>query len=196
MDPPTPLIAEKVTSTELGAPRLFNIKLQVVENMIGESGFEPVASWSRNKENQPSCCRRRWGPIARPTHSDRAIGGLNFKKERIDIGWKRVRTAAVPPPRGKLTIMSSTWACRIEGAWKNSPAAAVPVRTKMPEPMMAPMPGTVSDHGPSVFFRRWPGSSASAISLSIDLQAKSWLLDREETSDCTAGVCPKGFAPS
>src|SRR5215471_1717455 len=61
----------------------------------------------------------------------------------------------------------------------------------MPEPMMAPMPSAVSDQGPSVFLRRWPGSSASAISLSIDLQANNWLPGPGETSDCTVGVCAK-----
>jgi len=54
------------------------------------------------------------------------------------------------------------------------PAIAVPMTVKMPEPMTAPMPRAVSDHGPSVFFRRCSGSSDSEISLSMDLQAKSW----------------------
>src|SRR5579862_4982943 len=71
--------------------------------------------------------------------------------------------------------MSRTCAWRIDGAWKYSPAAAVPVRTKIPEPMTAPMPSAVSDHGPRDFCSRWPGVSESAISLSIDLQQKSWL---------------------
>src|SRR5947199_3513047 len=93
-----------------------------------------------------------------------------------------IRTCAVPPPRRKLTMMSSTCACRIDGAWKYSPAAAVPVRTKMPEPMMAPMPRAVSDHGPSVFFSFRSGSSASEISLSIDLQQKSWFSEVRTTS--------------
>ena len=44
-------------------------------------------------------------------------------------------------------MMSRTCACRIDGAWKNSPAAAVPVRTKMPEPIIAPIPSAVRDHG-------------------------------------------------
>src|ERR1700686_2524101 len=91
-------------------------------------------------------------------------------------------TALVPPPRKKFTMMSSTCACRIDGAWKYSPAAAVPVSTKMPEPMMAPMPSAVSDHGPSVFCRRWPGDSDSEISLSIDLQQRSWLSEVRMTS--------------
>src|SRR5271167_3725840 len=54
------------------------------------------------------------------------------------------------------------------------PAIAVPITVKMPEPMTAPMPKAVSDHGPRVFFIRCSGSSDSEISLSIDLHAKSW----------------------
>ena len=73
-------------------------------------------------------------------------------------------------------MISSTCACRIDGTSKYSPAAAVPVRTKIPEPMMAPMPSAVSVHGPSVFFSRCSGFSESEISLSIDLQQNSWLL--------------------
>jgi len=46
---------------------------------------------------------------------------------------------------------------------------------KMPEPMTAPMPSAVSDHGPRVFFSACVGSSDSLMSLSIDLQANSWL---------------------
>jgi hypothetical protein len=45
----------------------------------------------------------------------------------------------------------------------------------MPEPMIAPMPSAVSDHGPSVFRSRCSGSSDSAISLSMDFRANSWL---------------------
>lgn len=54
-----------------------------------------------------------------------------------------------------------------------SPAIAVPITVKMPEPITAPIPRAVSDHGPSVFFRRCSGRSESLISLSIDLRAKS-----------------------
>ena len=54
------------------------------------------------------------------------------------------------------------------------PAMAVPTTVKIPEPMTAPMPNAVSDHGPSVFFSRCSGSSESEISLSMDLHAKSW----------------------
>ena len=45
----------------------------------------------------------------------------------------------------------------------------------MPEPMIAPMPSAVSDQGPRVFCSRCPGASESEISLSIDLQQRSWL---------------------
>jgi hypothetical protein len=40
---------------------------------------------------------------------------------------------------------------------------------------MAPIPKAVSDHGPKVFFSRCSGCSDSAISLSMDFLAKSWL---------------------
>jgi hypothetical protein len=43
--------------------------------------------------------------------------------------------------------------------------------------MMAPIPSAVSDQGPRVFCRRCPGASDSEISLSIDLQQKSWFSD-------------------
>jgi len=56
-----------------------------------------------------------------------------------------------------------------------SPEMAVPMTVKMPEPMTAPMPSAVSDHGPRVFFSACSGSSESRISLSIDLRATSWL---------------------
>ena len=54
-----------------------------------------------------------------------------------------------------------------------SPAIAVPTTVKIPEPITAPMPSAVSDHGPSVFLRQCSGSSESLISLSIDLVANS-----------------------
>src|SRR6267143_4484758 len=81
------------------------------------------------------------------------------------------------PVRRKFTIRSSTCACRIDGALKYSPAAAVPVSTKIPEPMMAPMPSAVSDHGPRVLLSLVSGCSESEISLSMDLQQKAWLLE-------------------
>ncbi len=39
----------------------------------------------------------------------------------------------------------------MEDALKYSPAAAVPVSTKMPDPITAPIPSAVSDQGPRVF---------------------------------------------
>src|ERR1700738_3506311 len=47
----------------------------------------------------------------------------------------------------------------------------------MPEPMMAPIPNAVSDHGPRVFCSRCPGTSDSEISLSMDLQQNTWWSD-------------------
>src|SRR5208337_3504938 len=88
---------------------------------------------------------------------------------------------AVLPVRRKFTMRSSACAWRMEGAWKYSPAAAVPVSTKIPEPMMAPMPSAVSDHGPSVLLSRCSGFSDSEISLSMDLQQKAWLLEARIT---------------
>jgi hypothetical protein len=72
-----------------------------------------------------------------------------------------------------------------------SPAAAVPVRTKIPEPMIAPIPRAVRDHGPSDFGRRWPGRSESEISLSMDFLAKSWL-DRKVSLRTTTRVMVPG----
>jgi hypothetical protein len=54
-----------------------------------------------------------------------------------------------------------------------SPEMAVPMTVKMPEPMTAPMPSAVNDHGPRVFLSRCSGSSESLMSLSIDLRASS-----------------------
>lgn len=58
---------------------------------------------------------------------------------------------------------------------KCSPEMAVPITVKMPEPITAPMPSEVSDHGPRLRFRECAGSSASRISLSMDFRASSWL---------------------
>ena len=41
----------------------------------------------------------------------------------------------------------------MEEVSKGSPAIAVPMTVKMPEPMTAPMPSAVSDNGPSVFLQ-------------------------------------------
>ena len=61
------------------------------------------------------------------------------------------------------------------GASNFSPEIAVPMTVNIPEPITAPMPSAVSDHGPRVFFRACSGSAESLISLSIDLRASSWL---------------------
>jgi len=70
---------------------------------------------------------------------------------------------------------------RIDEVSNFSPAIAVPMTVKMPEPITAPMPSAVSDQGPSVFLRLCSGASESLISLSIDFRAKTcvgrtWLL--------------------
>jgi hypothetical protein len=53
-----------------------------------------------------------------------------------------------------------------------SPAMAVPITVKIPEPITAPIPSAVNETGPSVFFNACSGLSDSEISLSIDLVAK------------------------
>ena len=102
-----------------------------------------------------------------------------------------INAPAVWPVRRKFTIKSSACACRIEGAWKYSPAAAVPVSTNIPEPIIAPMPSAVSDHGPSVLLSRCSGWSASEISLSIDLQQKAWLFEVRMTAAGSVDGCDK-----
>ncbi len=70
---------------------------------------------------------------------------------------------------------SSSGACSTLSASNFCPAIAVPITVKMPEPITAPMPSAVSDHGPSVLRSLCSGSSESEISLSMDLRAKIWL---------------------
>src|SRR5262249_3186 len=93
----------------------------------------------------------------------------------------------------KFHAKSRTCACRIGGARKYSPAAAVPVKTKTPAPMIAPIPRAVSDHGPNVFCSLWPGVSDSEISLSIDLQQRTCgvlaFRDESTTGDCAKRQC-------
>src|SRR5580700_3588186 len=62
------------------------------------------------------------------------------------------------------------------------PAMAVPMTVKIPEPMTAPIPRAVREMGPRVFLSLRSGSSESVISLSIDLQQKSWLSEVRMTS--------------
>src|SRR5262249_61436643 len=52
---------------------------------------------------------------------------------------------------------------------------------KIPDPITAPIPSAVSDHGPSDFCNRCPGDSDSEISLSIDLQQKTCLSEVRTT---------------
>src|ERR1700758_3238881 len=64
---------------------------------------------------------------------------------------------------------------------------------KMPEPMTAPIPSAVSETGPRVFLSLRSGSSESEISLSIDLQQRSWLSEVRTTSagsvSCDKRLC-------
>src|SRR5258708_6364414 len=72
------------------------------------------------------------------------------------------------------------------------PAMAVPITVKMPEPITAPMPRAVSEIGPSVFLSLRSGSSESEISLSMDLQQKSWFSEvRTVVSDGPEVGCGK-----
>ena len=54
------------------------------------------------------------------------------------------------------------------GRWA-SPTIAVPISTKIPVPMIAPMPSAVRSQAVSVFFSRWSGWSASDKICSIGL---------------------------
>ena len=76
------------------------------------------------------------------------------------------------PPRDASACLpcistSSRGAFSKEGNWTVSPAAAVPVRTKMPLPMMAPTPRAVRLSHPRVFLSRRSGWSASEMSWSM-----------------------------
>ena len=56
-----------------------------------------------------------------------------------------------------------------------SPTTAVPISTKIPVPMIAPMPSMVRSQAVSVFFRRYSGRSLSARISSMDLVRSSGL---------------------
>src|SRR6185312_12680760 len=70
---------------------------------------------------------------------------------------------ALPPfsIRSRIGALSMDLNCRC------CPAAAVPVRIKIPEPMTAPTPRPIRLHGPSVLRNRRSGDSEAAISASI-----------------------------
>src|SRR5437879_2335745 len=96
------------------------------------------------------------------------------------IATRTSESASAGPAPGRpveavcLIRQSSNGALRMEEVSNFCPAIAVPMTVKIPEPITAPMPRAVSETGPSVFFRRRSGCSESDISLSIDLQQKSW----------------------
>src|SRR5208283_5599746 len=128
-------------------------------------------------------------------HNPAKLQAIATRKNEIAIdgpagGRPCMSAPAVLLVRRKFMITSSACACNREGAWKYSPAAAVPVRMKIPEPMMAPMPSAVSDHGPSDLLSRCSGWSASEISLSMDLQQKTCLSEVRMTAAGSVG-CDK-----
>src|ERR1700733_7733128 len=71
---------------------------------------------------------------------------------------------------------SRTGALKIDLAKKCSPAAAVPVTVKIPDPMTAPTPSAIKLHTPSDFFSRRSGSSEAAMRASILLVRRSWFI--------------------
>src|SRR5579883_866691 len=77
--------------------------------------------------------------------------------------------AALPPFKSR----SSTGALRIDLPRKCSPAAAVPVTVKIPDPITAPMPRAMRLPTPSDFLSRRSGSSEEAISASMLLVRRS-----------------------
>src|ERR1035441_1101613 len=87
------------------------------------------------------------------------------------------------------------------GSGNCSPEMAVPMTVKMPEPITAPMPSAVSDHGPRVFLSRCSGSCESRINLSMDLRATSCLnraillISLAAGAPRIAGACRKGEFP-
>src|SRR5581483_2826084 len=79
---------------------------------------------------------------------------------------------ALPPFSSK----SRTGALKIDFARKCSPAAAVPVTVKMPEPITAPMPIATRLQTPRDLRSFRLGSSEAAMRSSMDLVRRSWLV--------------------
>ena len=87
----------------------------------------------------------------------------------------RPMSESAPAP---LNTKSQIGACRIDDVVRVSPAAAVPVITKMPDPITAPMPRAIKLHGPIDFANCRPGSCESETSLSMLLVRSSWFTSR------------------
>jgi hypothetical protein len=70
----------------------------------------------------------------------------------------RAGPAPGPPGQGGVgdQVVEQRRVAPIEGASNFCPAMAVPMTVKMPEPITAPMPSAVSDHGPRDFFSECP----------------------------------------
>ena len=64
-------------------------------------------------------------------------------------------------------IKSSTGALSIEGIFSCVPAAAVPVKVKMPDPITAPMPNAIRLQTPSVLFSDFDPERDSSINESM-----------------------------
>jgi len=95
--------------------------------------------------------------------------GLALFSELYAAPARPVKVAAFPP----FSRRSSTGAFRMDLSAKWTPAAAVPVKVKMPEPITAPIPKAIRLHTPSDRLSFLPGSSEAAIRCSILLVRKS-----------------------
>src|SRR4026207_982139 len=71
-------------------------------------------------------------------------------------------------------------------------AATVPVRTKMPVPMMAPMPSRVRLSGPSTRFRLW-SPAAWACSTATDFRLKRFIRPRWLAGGGCGSLFARGF---
>ena len=98
-----------------------------------------------------------------PRLSDQPIYNYTIKNDRSIPGPAPGRPFT-PIACRPYMITLSRGACRIEGKRSTSPAAAVPVSTKIPLPIIAPIPSAVRLNHPSVLFSLRSGWSASEIS--------------------------------
>src|SRR5579884_1157856 len=85
----------------------------------------------------------------------------------------------VEPACTPCSMRSSTGAWRMERMFSVLPAAAVPVRIKIPEPITAPTPNAVRLQGPRLLRSRLSGSSDARISASMLRVRKSLDTSRE-----------------
>lgn len=95
--------------------------------------------------------------------NESVIAGPAPGRPNCDVAWEPFKSKSI------------TVASRIDLMGMGFPAAAVPVRVKIPLPITAPMPRAVRLHGPSVLRRLLRGSSDAAISSSMLFVRNSWL---------------------